>query len=264
MQKIKYLLLLVIILPATASAWQWADLWKTPDQQGIKLLENGKADTAVHVFKDKNWQAVSFYRSGDYEKAFKQFNENKTSDGQYNAGNAAAFEGKYQDAIAAYDKAIALNSNNNDAIMNREIVKKLLVQKQQQPQQNQQQKQNQQNQSASNRDKSNSQQNNSGQQNQADKQKQETKKNSPANSNQANNSKPNQQENAQQKSGDQNQQQNANPASASSKQQRQDENNNQLLRRLPDDPGGLLQQKFLRDYARRHAGEENSAQGVTQ
>lgn len=130
MQKIKYLALLSLLLPTTALASHWMDLWRTPDQQGTQLLQKGQSDAAAKVFKDKNWQAVSHYRSGDYEHAFNKFSANKSSDGQYNAGNAAAFMGKYQEAIAAYDKAIALNANNADAVTNREIIKKLLQQQQ--------------------------------------------------------------------------------------------------------------------------------------
>ncbi|MHB1948293.1 MAG: tetratricopeptide repeat protein [Gammaproteobacteria bacterium] len=263
MRSIKYLFGIFLFLPSIASAWQWADLWQSPDQRGSQLLQSGKAQAAAQVFKDKNWQSVSYYRSGNYDQAYKQFSTNKTSDGQYNAGNAAAFMEHYQEAIAAYDKAIALNSNNTDAITNRGIVKKLLQQKQ--PQQNKQQQNNStSNNNKNDKDKSSAEKSNpqqsSGQQNQADKQNQQK----PANNNQqqsANNTKQNQSENVSQQSGEK--QYNSNPqTTASSQQQRQDENNKQLLRRLSDDAGGLLQQKFLRDYARRHGGDENLDQGM--
>lgn len=40
-----------------------------------------------------------------------------------------------------------------------------------------------------------------------------------------------------------------------------DENKKQMLRRLTDNPLGLLQQKFLRDYLRRHANDNEYSQG---
>ena len=255
MKSIKYLLWLTCMLPAVASAWQWMDLWQTPEQQGSKLLQAGKAQAAAQVFRDKNWIGVSHYRSGNYAQAFKQFNESKRSDGQYNAGNAAAFMGKYQDAIAAYDKAIAFNPANNDAITNREIIKKLL----------QQQDKNSSTSQKSDKGNSSSQQDNakqnSGQKKQADKQQQsDQQKNSSAKSSQlSNNSKESQSNNARQQPN--NQQKDVNATATASKQQRLDENNKQLLRRLADDPGGLLQNKFLRDYARRHGVDVDSNQG---
>lgn len=221
MKHARYLIGMIALLPTLAFAWQWMDMW----------------------------QAVSRYRSSDYAKAYAMFNGIKTSDGQYNAGNAAAFMGKYQDAIAAYDKAIALNSQNNDAIFNRDIVKKLLQQQQDQ-QQNQQQnqqsnqsnsKQKQSQNQAQNNQQKNQQPNNSQQQNNAQDQSQKS---------------PSQQKSQQQITADNHQN------AVDGKQPRQDENSQQLLRRLTDDPGGLLQQKFLRDYARRHGVEFNSDQGA--
>jgi Ca-activated chloride channel family protein len=246
MKSIKYLLWLIIILPVTASAWTWMDLWRTPDQHGANLMHAGKSEAAVRAFKDKNWRGVALYRSGSYDLAYKQFSGNKTSDGQYNAGNAAAFAGNYQDAIAAYDKAIALNSNNTDAVTNREIVKKLLEQKKQQDQKNKYTNNN----KNDKNDKKNSDKN-------SDQQKQQdAQKNSLGDSKQQ--SAKNQSEKNQQQSG--NQKQNTKTTTADTKQQKQDENGKQLLRRITDDPGGLLQQKFLRDYARRHEGQDD--QGV--
>lgn len=246
MKNIKYWLWIFFILPTSANAFQWMDLWQTPDQQGSKLLQAGKPQAAAQVFKDSNWQGVAHYRSGNYAQAFNKFNANQSSDGQYNAGNAAAYMEKYQDALKAYDKAIVLNPNNTDAITNRDIIRKLLQQQQQQQQpQQQQQKQNQQNKDNSSTDKNKNKQNqnnskqNSSEKNQADKQKQ------------------NQQQSQPSASSTQKEQ-----AAVSAKQQRKDENNKQLLRRLTDDPGSLLQQKFLRDYMRRHGGEENEDQGA--
>jgi Ca-activated chloride channel family protein len=225
------------------------DLWRTPDQHGATLMHAGKPEAAVRAFKDKNWRGVAMYRSGSYDLAYKQFIENKTSDGQYNAGNAAAFAGNYQDAITAYEKAIALNSNNTDAVTNRDIVKKLLEQKKQQDQKNK---------SANNKnDKKDSAQNNSDKNSDQQKQ-QDAQKNPSGDSKQQSAENEKQTEKSQQQSGDQ--KQNAKTTTADSKQQRQDENGKQLLRRITDDPGGLLQQKFLRDYARRHDGQDD--QGV--
>jgi Ca-activated chloride channel family protein len=252
MKNIKYLLWLFLLSPACASAWQWIDLWQTRDQQGSQLLQAGKAQEAAKVFHDKNWQSVAHYRSGNYAQAFKQFNNEKTSDGQYNAGNAAAFMENYQEAIVAYDKAVTLNPNNQDAITNREIVKKLLAQKP--PQQQQQQQQQQQNNSNSNNNKQD--ESKSSAENNAQQQKSEQKNPTDKQDQQANNTKQNQSANPLQNSAADPKENNAH-AATSNKQQRQDENNQQLLRRLSDDAGGLLQQKFLRDYARRHGADDN-------
>ncbi len=269
MKSIKHVCWLVLLLPASASAWQWMDLWQTPDQQGSRYLQDGKPQAAAQAFKDKNWQSVAQYRSGNYEQAYTQFNGKQTSDGQFNAGNAAAFMGKYQEAIAAYDKAVALNAANSDAVFNRDIVKKLLQQQQQQPQdqkQNDQQQQNQKNQSQknngdNNKDK-NKQNNSADNQNNPGKDSEKNQQNNQQSSKQ--NGKNSQDPDRQPKDSPPSQYNKMNKneqAAATAAEQRQNENNQQVFRRLADEPGGLLQQKFLRDYYRRHGGEEDSEQG---
>jgi Ca-activated chloride channel family protein len=248
MKHIKFWLWIFLILPTAASAFQWLDLWQTRDQQGSKLLQAGKPQAATQDFKDKNWQAVAHYLAGNYNESFKQFNANQTSDGQYNAGNAAAYMEKYQEALKAYDNAIALNPHNTDAINNREIIRKLLKQqqqKQQEQQQKQQQNQKQQKKNNSSTDKNKQNPNNPSEKNQPNQQNQQQ------NSQQSNANKPSQTNHSQQKE----------QTAATATQLRKDENNKQLLRRVADDPGSLLQQKFLRDYMQRHDGDNHSYQG---
>ena len=230
----------MLIMPASVYAWglSWNNLWQTRDQQGARLLQAGKSQEASRVFKNADWRAVALYRSKNYAQAFEKFSPSKISDGQYNAGNAAAWQGKYERAIKAYDKAIALNANNNDAITNREIIKKLLEKQKQQ-----------QNNSADNKDKDKNKSNSNAQSGQQNSPTGKSAENKPDNSvGKSNHSQPS--PTPDDKS-----------SSASSQSRAQDEDNKQLLRRLDDDPGGLLQQKFLRDYYRRHA--ENVSQGDT-
>jgi Ca-activated chloride channel homolog len=277
----------LLLLPATVFAWQWLDLWQTADQQGARLLSAGKAKKASQVFHNNDWQAVSSYRAGDYSQAFQKFSANKTSDDQYNAGNAAAYLEHYQAALGAYDKAIAINPNNTDAITNRDIIKKLMVKKQQEKNNSSATSKKNENQDAKNtKDQSNqdsSPQQNTAANNNAEKNNSEQQP-SPNNSkendkpqNQATNSAPAQNNQPKETSGsEQKQTDNAmnqkpknqpansnqqNVTTAASGVQTHDEENKQMLRRLADDPGGLLRQKFLRDYFRRHAAGENSEQG---
>lgn len=68
-------------------------------------------------------QAVKAYRNGQYEKAADLFSKNPTADGFYNAGNAFAYSGQIDKAIAAYEKALALNPAHRDARFNLEYLK---------------------------------------------------------------------------------------------------------------------------------------------
>lgn len=253
MKNIKYIFWISLLLSSPTFAWEWMDLWQTPDQRGSQLLKSGKAQEASLVFNDKNWQAVSHYRYGNYQKAYQLFSANQTSDGQYNAGNAAAFMGRYQEALHAYDKAIALNPNHRDAITNREVIKKLI----------QQSKQQQQNKDNSNDNKNNNiksaqknqRENNNSQKNSPEKNLQ---KNTSISSSQASINDKSKQDQTKDPFANNELNQKSNQRSiAAIKQMRQEENNKQLLSRLADESGGLLQKKFLRDYERRHGMESN-------
>lgn len=258
-----------LILPSLAYAWTWNDLWQTPDQQAATLLQQGKAEEAAKLFRHNDWKAVALYRHGDYAQAFQQFNKTQTSDAQFNAGNAAAFMGDYQKAINAYNKALAINPDNQDAITNREIVKKLMDKKKKQENDN-----------ASNNKKNNNSKNNSkNNENASDSsspqnlaqnntQKQQSKDNNSKDKNtnqpQAQNQPdPGEGKNSKQLAGNQKDQNKSqyNPEDDNNNSQNQDENKKQILRRLAEDPGGLLRQKFMRDYLRRHAVEQDLNQG---
>lgn len=247
----RYIIIILFCLPATIFASDW------------KAVLN------------KDWQAVDQYRAHNYAPAYQQFSQNKSSDGQYNAGNAAAFMGRYQEALAAYDKAIALNPKNSDAIFNRDIIKKILN-KQQQKQQNQQNQQQSQQQNKQQNKQQNQQQqasanNNHDKQNKSQQSKQQSAQNNSSQNKQDDNKQNSQNQNQQNQSAQNNNQNNSNQpqptknndkmSQAMNNSQNQDESKKQMLRRISDDPGGLLKQKFMRDYMRRHTIEESSDQG---
>ncbi|HTL13740.1 MAG TPA: tetratricopeptide repeat protein [Thermomonas sp.] len=101
------LLAFALLLPGTPARAQEADpLWRRPDQQAFARMQDG----------------IDAYRKGDYQAAIARFSGNPTADGQYNLGNALAKAGRYDAAIAAYDRALALQPKMADAIANRAAV----------------------------------------------------------------------------------------------------------------------------------------------
>ena len=98
----------------------------TKNQQAQQLMKQGQFKAAEAKFERPDWRAAAAYRAGEYQEAAKQFQDLQSETGFYNQGNALAKSGKYKQAIEAYNKALAINPKNKDALFNRKLVKDLL------------------------------------------------------------------------------------------------------------------------------------------
>ena len=141
----------------------WADLWQRPDQQAAKALAAGDYAKAAALATDASRRGSAEYKRGNYQLALDNFSRSTGADADYNRGNALAKLGRYQDAIAAYDKSIKENPGDEDARANKAAVEALLKQQQAQQQaSNAQGKQSQKDQSQSDRSGQNSSQSKAG------------------------------------------------------------------------------------------------------
>jgi Ca-activated chloride channel homolog len=110
----------------------WDGLWRTPDQQGADAFGRADYGTAARSFENPQWQASALYKAGAYDEAAAAYA--KVPDGDYNRGNALARAGKLEEAIKAYDAALAAHPGQDDpiradALFNRELVQKVLDQR---------------------------------------------------------------------------------------------------------------------------------------
>ncbi len=122
-------------LPQPAMASGWDDLWLRHDQQADQALRAGNVEHARQLAEHPLRRGEAAYRAGDYADALEAFATSDTAQGDYNRGNALAQLGRYQDAIAAYDAALAKDPAMADASHNKQELEKLLKQQQQQQQQ---------------------------------------------------------------------------------------------------------------------------------
>ncbi len=228
-------LLLCALLPPPAHAGWWADLWQTPDQQGFNALQQGDPEAAATLFRDPQWQGVASYRSGDYGGADKRFSTDASAAGNYNRGNALAHQGKLKEAISAYDETLRLAPDDADAAFNKALLEKLLEQQQSQDGDNQE--------SQRNRDQSSADQ--SREKNSADNPQSEPS--TEPGGDQASKPPDGEQQKAEQKQPEPGDEQSNQTAQRDEKQEARDEKRDALeqwLRRVPDDPAGLLRRKF--------------------
>ena len=129
-----YILPVFLFTPLDSNAFEWQDLWKTPDQQAEELLsENPQA--AAEKFERQDWAGVANYEADNYETAAQQFANDDDAVSNYNRGNALSMAGDLEGAIKAYDRALEIDPDFADAKHNKEFVEQLNKQQQEQQQQ---------------------------------------------------------------------------------------------------------------------------------
>lgn len=251
------LVLLLFLLPpdTEALAFSWEDVWLTRDQQAQRALDEGAAEQAAELFEDAEWRAVAQYRAEDYEASAAAFAEREDTRSLYNLGNAMARQGEFESAIDAYDQVLEIEPDNEDAKYNRDLLQQLQEQEQQQQQGDQQQQTDQQGEGEQSESQNPSQDQSAQEQSQSQDQQQDGDA-SGRDREQSEEDLEALQEELQRAAEEaaQNEQQIAQQQltpeelEALRREQEQQQAMEQWLRRIPNDPGGLLRRKFRYQY----------------
>lgn len=99
----------------------WAGLWFTPDQQGRRHFHRSEFTAAAEAFRDPMWRGIAWYRAGEFKRAAQFFGRSGSAEAHYNQGNAWLMGGAYDSAIAAYDRALELRPDWEQAVDNRAL-----------------------------------------------------------------------------------------------------------------------------------------------
>ncbi len=248
----------IVPLPQPAHAAGWSDLWLNKDQQAQKLLEAGAAAEAAALFENPQWKAVAEYMASDYASSSEGFASESDTKSLYNLGNAMAMQGKLESSIDAYERVLEADPDDEDARYNLELVKQLKEERDKQ-QQNEGDDQ----QSTENPGGEGEQ---SDSEDQSDQQGDEGKSEKDSKSEESDSSERGDEEMSEAEmqalqeelqraaeeaeSGEQPQQMSEAELAELRQQQEQEQAMEQWLRRIPDDPGGLLRRKFRHQYQR--------------
>jgi len=249
----------VFVLPAPrAHAFEWQDLWQSRDQRGYEALQSEQPARAAQLFDSPEWRGAAEYRAGQFEDSAVTLANLDTANGHYNRGNALAKAGALEPAISEYDRALELEPNHEDARYNRDLVAQFLKdnpQEQQQPQNQGEPQQGEQGDSSQSQQQDGQQQD--GQQGSQDQQGE-------SGDSQAGQDGAEQPEerNDGEPQGEEQTEENANAGEEPANGEQQapgpedvekwasEQAAEQWLRRVPQDPGGLLRRKFLYQYQR--------------
>ncbi|KTD19800.1 TPR repeat containing protein [Legionella londiniensis] len=238
-----------------AFALSWQDLWTTPDQQARNLMQKGQYAKAQEKFTRPDWHAAAAYRAGNYEQAAKLYQSFNTAEGYYNQGNALAHMGDYEAAINAYDKALSIKPNFEDALYNRKLLQDLRKKEQQDKEQQDKEQQDKEQQDKEQQDK---EQRDKEQRDKEQRDKEQRDKEQQDKEQQDKEQRVKEQRDKEQRDKEQRDQKKNNhgqpSAKQSSREREKQQAREQWLRLIPDDPGGLLREKFLRDHLRRQHG----------
>lgn len=123
-----------MLVPEPAAALSWDDLWQRRDQQAAAALERGDHKRALDLAEQPRQRGTASYRLGDFDAAAEAFSVVDRADGRYNLGNALARSGRLEEAVDAYEQALAQEPGLEDAAYNKALVEELLRQQQEQQQ----------------------------------------------------------------------------------------------------------------------------------
>lgn len=120
------LILGVGLQPTPAQANALSDAFFTRDQQGRWAFEHQHFPAAASLFEDPYWKGIAAYNAADFDLALASFAQLDTPQAYFYLGNIYVRRFKFDQAIAAYTRALALQPKFPEASANLALAQALL------------------------------------------------------------------------------------------------------------------------------------------
>ena len=264
-----------ILQPSNLHADEYQSIWKNNNERGLEAWEEQDYDSASKLFNQSKWQGSAYYKKGEFDKALELFQQDGSATGYYNRGNAHAQLNQLEEAITAYDQALKIDSTLTKAEINKANVQKWL--KEQEKKKEEQKKQNQQGKDGESQGNENREEGDQGEKDDNAKNSDSDKKDNSESKSTTESEKDNsstdsvdekkESDNSDDQADDKKASQNLNnndSEEVNSNEKNQQTSSNfdklsdeekqeleQLLRKVPDDPSGLLKRKFEYEFQKR-------------
>lgn len=280
--------LLFVSVPSVPEAYAeeaevGSSLWFNADQRGHQALEQGDAEQAQNLFESPDWKAAAAYKAGSAEQAAEHWAQQDKAEAAYNLGNALAQKGDLQAALGAWQSVPEEHALAASAQHNAEVIQALLEQQKQEQDQQQEgdddseSDESQEDQESSNEPEEGESQEGQSEDKSGEQQPSDEEAGQPEQNDSSEEQEPTEQQQADEQAAEDEaeqtkpeateekaaEEQTAAPqmsAAELAEEQAQDQVIEQWLNRVPDDPGGLLREKFKRDYQRRSQQRGNQYQ----
>lgn len=266
---LSFVLVVGLQTPESSYAFEWSDMWLNGDQKAAKQIQGGQMQEAFDTALSADWKATAAYKKKDYVQSNDLFNDG-SADGFYNQGNSLAHSGKLEDALSAYESSLKIRPEDEDTLYNKKQVEEALKQ-QQQDQQNKDDK----NKDQGDQDEKNKQEQKQGQDNKDEQDGEGEKQDGEQKEDQGDNPEEQEQQDQkeqsemtdEEKKKQEQEQKKLEQADKEAEEKKAEEQQEikltpeelaenaenkeaieQWLRRIPDDPGGLLRRKFYYQY----------------
>ena len=120
--RLRWIVLLSIIIWGLLYPQRFLQLWLTPDQQGRLLFDFAYYPQAARSFQSPLWKGVSLYAAEEFEAAASLFSQYPDENGLLAQGNALAHSRNYIPAMAIYGQLHQQYPENTAVLTNMAIV----------------------------------------------------------------------------------------------------------------------------------------------
>ena len=125
-----WIVLIAITAPVDNNlyAMDFSELWRSAEQRAFSAYQKGNYQQVILLSKDPSLVGAALFEAKDYGAAFDSFSlQSNSAESFYNQGNALAFQQKFERALLAYEQALTMKPNFEDAKINKQLIQSYLL-----------------------------------------------------------------------------------------------------------------------------------------